>query len=599
MSVGFPNPAATPAAVTISGGVAPYGASGCSGIASSSVSGATLTVTPQAAGSCTIGITDSASDSASLPVSVNGYTGGNPGDNITFHQNASRTGWYQAETTLNATNVGGGSFGLLTTLSAPSGMPAFGKVYAQPLYVTSERTSDGNLHNLVIIATATDQVYAFDDATDTVVWEANFTNPGAGITQQSSTDTGCNDVNPDVGITGTPVIDRTQDRLYVVVPTVENGTFHQRLHALALASGADAVTPVEVTGTVSMSGGGVATTDPEYNFNRGALLEANSTIYVPLGSHCDYAASTTHGWILAFNATSLQPAGNLLDVTNQNVNSYFLGAVWMSGFGPAADTQGNIYFSTGNGPVNGTTNFAMSDIEVPGSLNLASASFFSPYGAPADSSADDDLGSGGLLIFPTLSGSYPNLLIQGGKCGVGSANGGTQGCQKYILNRNALGGITSGDTGPVWHADVAGDMLGGPAFFQDTNGNSYVVYGTGNPLTTFLLNLSPVSLSSYASTNVGCLECRDSGSQPIVSSQGTNPGTAVAWALHTPGNSGGTISLDAFNALTMSVLYSGAAGSWTVGPNSSYIGGALVSPLVANGRVYVPTDGGVAVFGLQ
>jgi hypothetical protein len=151
----------------------------------------------------------------------------------------------------------------------------------------------------------------------------------------------------------------------------------------------------------------------------------------------------------------------------------------------------------------------------------------------------------------------------------------------------------------VWHADVAGDMLGGPAFFQDTNGNSYVVYGTGNPLTTFLLNLSPVSLSSYASTNVGCLECRDSGSQPIVSSQGTNPGTAVAWALHTPGNSGGTISLDAFNALTMSVLYSGAAGSWTVGPNSSYIGGALVSPLVANGRVYVPTDGGVAVFGLQ
>jgi hypothetical protein len=478
-------------------------------------------------------------------------------------------------------------------------MPAFGKVYAQPLYATSERTTDGNLHNLVIIATETDQVYAFDDATDSVVWETNFTNPGAGITQQSSTDTGCNDVNPDVGITGTPVIDRTQDRLYVAVPTVENGTFHLRLHALALSSGADAVSPVEVTGTVSMSGGGTATTNPEYNFNRSALLEANGTIYVPLGSHCDYGASTTHGWILAFNATSLQPAGNLLNVTNQNVNSYFLGSLWMSGFGPAADAQGNVYFATGNGPVNGTTNFGMSDVEVPGSLSLASAQFFSPYGAAADSNQDDDLGAGGVLLFPNFSGTYPHLLIQGGKCGAGSSSGGTQGCQKYILNRDAMGGITSGNTGPLWHADTGGGLFGGPAFFQDTNGNSYVVFGTGNPLSTYLLNLSPVSLSTYASANVNCLECRDSGSQPIVSSQGTNPGTAVVWALQTPGGSGGTISLYAFNALTMSVLYSGPAGDWTIGPNSSYIGGALVSPLVANGRVYVPTDGSVAVFGLQ
>jgi hypothetical protein len=162
-----------------------------------------------------------------------------------------------------------------------------------------------------------------------------------------------------------------------------------------------------------------------------------------------------------------------------------------------------------------------------------------------------------------------------------------------------MGGITSGDTGPLWHADTGGGLFGGPAFFQDTNGNSYVVFGTGYPLTTYLLSLSPISLSAYASANVSCLECRDSGSQPIVSSQGTNAGTAVVWALQTPGGGGGTISLFAFNALTMSVLYSAPAGNWTIGPNSSYIGGALISPLVANGKVYVPTDGSVAVFGLQ
>jgi Multicopper oxidase len=217
-SVGFVNPAASPAPVAISGGAAPYGAAGCAGVASASISGSTLRVTPLAAGSCTLSVTDSASDSAPLPVSVNAYGSSSPGDNVTFHQNAMRTGWYQAESTLNVSNVGSSSFAKIATLTAPSGMPAFGKVYAQPLYVTSERTTDNNTHNLVIISTATDQVYAFDDQTFAVVWERNFTSPANGITQQSASDIGCGDVNPDIGITGTPVIDRAQDRMYVVVP---------------------------------------------------------------------------------------------------------------------------------------------------------------------------------------------------------------------------------------------------------------------------------------------------------------------------------------------------------------------------------------------
>jgi hypothetical protein len=203
------------------------------------------------------------------------------------------------------------------------------------------------------------------------------------------------------------------------------------------------------------------------------------------------------------------------------------------------------------------------------------------------------------VLFPNLSGTYPHLLIAGGKCGAGSSNGGTQGCVKYILNRDSLGGVTSGDTGALWKANTGGGMFGGEAFFQDTNGNSYVVFGGGSPITTYLLSLSPVSLSSYASASVGCLECRNSGSQPVVSSNGTNPGTAIVWALQTPGNSGGNISLYAFDALKMTVLFNAVAGDWTVGSGANYIAGALVSPTVANGKVYVPTDGSVAVFGIK
>jgi hypothetical protein len=193
-----------------------------------------------------------------------------------------------------------------------------------------------------------------------------------------------------------------------------------------------------------------------------------------------------------------------------------------------------------------------------------------------------------MLLPDGLSTSFPHLAMAGGKDGT-----------KYLLNRDKLGGQQTGDTGAVWHAVAGGGIWGGPAFFQDSSGTSYVVYGNGSPLSTYAFAPATATLTSVASINFGCLECRDSGSQPIVSSNGTNPGTAIAWALQTPGGSGGTISLVAFDALKMTELFKGPAGAWNVASGASYIGGALVSPVVANGRVYVPADGSVAVFGLS
>jgi FtsP/CotA-like multicopper oxidase with cupredoxin domain len=586
-SLAFAGPTAAAQSSTISGGTAPYSASGCSGIATASVSGSSVSVKPAAVGSCTLTIADSASHSQGLSVTVNAATSGSAVDNVTFHQNAARQGWYQAETHLTTANVSGGSFSKLLTLSAPSGMPAFGKVYAQPLYASAESIG-GVSHNLVLIATATDQVYAFDDATDNVVWERNFTNASSGITQQSWSDTGCGDVNPDVGIVGTPVIDRSLDRMYVVVPTKESGVFHMRLHAISLQTGADAVTPVEVSASTMLATGGTATTNPEYNFARSALLEANGNVYVGLGSHCDYNTSSTHGWLLAYNASSLAAAGSAVNVTNGDAgNTYFLGAIWMSGYGPAADASGNVYFATGNGPWNGTSDFGMSVLKLPGTLAIANGTYFTPSNEATESNSDTDLGSGGVMLLPDgVSSSLPHLLVQGGKDGV-----------KWLLNRDKLGGQQTNNAGAVYSLTSGGEF-GGPTFFQDTNGISYVVMGTGNPLTTYQFVPGTESLSAVANASVGCLECRNSGSQPIVSSNGTNAGTAIVWALKTPGSSGGTITLYAFDALKMTTLYTGAAGTWTIGSGASYIAGALVSPLVANGRVYVPTDGSVAVFGL-
>jgi len=589
-SLAFSAPGSAGQSATISGGTPPYSITGCTNVAAGSIASAILTVVPEGVGSCTLVVSDSASHTASISVGVNAPPSGSILDNDTFHQNTARQGWYKGETQLTSANVASGSFGLLGTLSTPSGMPAFGKVYAQPLYASGESIG-ATAHNLVIVATETDQVYAFDDATDQVVWGRNFTNPSAGIRQQLATDTNCPNINPNIGITSTPVIDRSKDRMYVVVATYESGVFHMRLHSLSLQNGTDAVTPVEVSASTTLATGGVATTDPEYNSSRAALLEANGNIYVGLGSHCDYHSAATHGWILAFSAATLAPAGNAADLTNSNNGtSYFLGSIWMSGYGPAADSAGNVYFATGNGIWDGVSSFAMSVLKLPGNLNMTGGSYFTPINELTESNADQDFASGGVLLPPDgISTAYPHMLVAGGKWGA-----------KYVLNRDLLGGQQTADAGALWSEIIAGGTWGGPAYFQDSSGASYVIYGDGEPLYTFKMSTTTGALAAYAeSANVGCLECRDQGSQPVVSSNGTTPGTAVVWALKTPNSAGGTMYLYAFDALKMTTLFDGAAGVWTNAAGQSNVGGALVSPLVANGRVYVPTDGSVAIFGLQ
>jgi FtsP/CotA-like multicopper oxidase with cupredoxin domain len=591
--------------VTVAGGTPPYTTSGCTGIASASVSGTNLTVTPAGIGTCTIKIVDAANNTASLPVSVNTCSTGAPLDNLTFHQNCARLGWYQNEVALNTTTVAPSSFGLLTSL------PVNGKVYAQPLFVTNQTAAiDGKMHNLVIIATETDQIYAFDETTHNVIWHRDFTGPG--VTPQSFQSTGCTNVNPYIGITGTPVIDRTVNNglgnLYVVVATTETGIgFVQRLHAISLASGADTITPTTISGSDTIVGGGTAHFDAEYNMNRGALLEANGLIYVAFGSHCDYDANTTHGWLFAYSPTSLTQVGSTVDTTNAagGEEGHFLGSPWMGGYGPAADSEGNIYIATGNGPFDGLNNFGDSVLKLPGNLSMTGMTFFAPSTATADGLVDADLGSGGAMVLPDQLG--PHLLAQAGKC---DAN---NNCYKRLLNRDLMGGQTANDAGVAAKLNTGGPIYGGPAYFEDASGMSHIVYGGGQPLITLNVNTSPVSLStpppSYNFNIAGGLEGCDQGSQPVVSSNGTLPGTAVVWVLYTPGCAGGSIggsgrsgpiTLYALNALNLSkVLYTGAAGNWTKDPGATTVGEAMVSPLVADGRVYVPTDGAVAVFGLQ
>jgi hypothetical protein len=507
-------------------------------------------------------------------------------DNVTYHNNNLRTGWYQNETALTSASVASSAFHFIGTLTTA------GKSYAQPLYLSKQTLSDGSTHNVLIVADATDVIYAYDADTLSLLWRRDF--KGTGVHQQLASDTGCDDTWPDTGINGTPVADRARNRVYVVVPTNESGVSHLRLHAVSLTNGADAVPAVEVAASVPLVAGGSAVIDPLYNFDRAGLLETNGTIYVPLSTHCDFNSSAAHGWVLAYDPDTLALKATAMDTTDKDLGIVagvrFLGSVWQGGFGIAADAQSNIYFATGNGPANGTSDYAMSVLKLPPSLNVAQRSFFTPSTWLADSRADEDLGSGGVMLLPDQkAGPSVHLAFAGGKTGM-----------KYLLDRDNLGGLNAVDRIP-FEAKTGGAIFGGPAFFIDSAGNEKILYGGSPNLNAYSLRTAPgYGLTLTSSTNVGQLENRNGGVTPVVSSNATLAGTAVVWAIKTPpGNTSGTgsVSLYAFDGGNLSnTLFAAKAGRWT---GNGDTGGVLVTPLVANGRVYLATDGIVTVFGLH
>src|ERR1700692_4221218 len=256
-------------------------------------------------------------------------------DVLTYKNDLSRSGQNLSETTLTPANVTSAGFGLLRNL------PVDGKVDAQPLYV-SQLSVAGSAHNVGFAATEHDSVYAFNADTGSVLWHVSLLAAGETLSDAH----GCGQLVPEIGITSTPVIDRSAGAhgiLYVVAMSKDaSSTYHQRLHALDLAAGSELLNgPVEITATYPAAGGASTAFSPGQYEERAALLLANGTIYTSWTSHCDFAPY--YGWIIAFSSSTLARTA----VLNVAANSGGVGpAIWMSGGGPAADSAGNIYVLT-------------------------------------------------------------------------------------------------------------------------------------------------------------------------------------------------------------------------------------------------------------
>ena len=550
-----------------------------------SASGTPVTFTaPSGAGVVTVKATSVAdvSQSASATIGVTDLAGV-----YTYHNDISRDGANAQEYALTPTNVAS-SFVKLFSCGVD------GAVYAQPLWVANVAIS-GVKHNVLVAATEHDSLYAFDaDASPcTTLWHANLIDNTHGGTAGEVPVPGVNvgggagDLRPEVGITGTPVIDSTTNTIYVVSKSENTGTstFFQRLHAIDLLTGSEKFSgPASIDGTITVPGtgdgssGGIVPFHVQNEHQRAGLALAGGVVYVAWASHED--TNPYHGWVMGFNASSLA----LQYKFNDSPNSY-RGGIWMAGGAPAIDSSNNLYVITGNGGFDGTKNFGDSVLKLPANLDPTNIAFdfFTPSTQSMLDANDFDLGSGGAVVLvdlPSAPAGFQHLLIGGGK-GI-SANG-----QVYLLDRTNLGQFNASDVGAKQIFAVGGPIFATPAFWQ----NRLYIAGSFSALMAFTLNTTTGQFTlpqgSQTSTFYGF-----PGPTPSISASGTTNG--VVWALDnnlycTPQSSGcGPAVLHAYDATNLNTEL------WNSSQSAANAAGNAVKftvPTIANGKVYIGTRG--------
>src|SRR5256886_3669670 len=240
---------------------------------------------------------------------------------------------------------------------------------------------------------------------------------------------GYGDISPEVGITGTPVIDPTSNTIYVVSKSVNASTqFFQRLHAIDLTTGAERVAPHSIDSSISVPGTGAGSVagrvafDPRNESQRAGLVLSSAVVYVAWASHEDH--DPYHGWVMGFNASTLAPVANaVFNATPNHVGtlSYSRGGIWMGGGAPAVDAAGNLFFITGNGTFDANTggsHYGDSVVRLNTASGLSVADYFTPLDQASLDANDTDFGSGAATILVDQpAGPVTHLVIGGGKQG--------------------------------------------------------------------------------------------------------------------------------------------------------------------------------------
>ncbi len=535
-------------------------------------------------------------------------------DVLTQHNDNARTGANLAETTLTTANVNVRRFGKIFTL------PVGGQVYAQPLYVAGLRVG-GARRNVVYVATMHNTVYAFDaDRRATPLWRRTL-GPSAPIVTTSPqyprnsphhgpyNDFGepCNgepygvyhDIAKEVGIVGTPVIDRRTDTLYVVALVKRPGVDVTRryahvLHALDLRTGRDRQAPVETH--ASVAGVGVGNTngvaeplDNRTQMQRPALLLANGMVYVGFAGYCD--VSPYHGWLLGYDAAAIRRPPHVLNTSPNGVGA----GIWQSGWGPSADAAGNVYVITGNGSfdaVSGRADYGDTFLKLSPTLRVSS--YFTPHNQAYIDANDIDLGSTGVMLLPGT-----RLIVGGSKEG-----------KLYVLDRDRLGGFHRSDdrveqvfqAATNTHTPILyPNIHGGTVYWRGPSGPPLVyVWGEDDRLKAYRFRDGRFDTRPAAESRT-VLDSGMPGAMLSLSANRNGAGSGIVWASHPQsGNAQHAVRPGALQAFDASNVGRELWSSDQDGRRDAVGTFAKFSaPTVAGGKVYLATFSGyVDVYGL-
>ncbi len=501
-------------------------------------------------------------------------------DVLTYHNDNARTGQQLNETILTPANVNSSTFGRLFVISVD------GKVDAEPLYVAGISIAGGT-HNVLVVATEHDSVYAFDADSGATLWHVSMLSSG----ETPSDDRGCSQVTPEIGVTSTPVIDLgagSHGTVYVVAMSKNGaGQYLQRLHALDLTTGAEQFGgPVAVQatypGTGDNSSGGNVVFDPGQYKDRAGLLLLNGVVYTSWASHCDIRPYTA--WMIGYNENTLAQTTVLNVTPNGNEGSF-----WSAGAGPAADANGNIFALVANGTFDTTLNasgfpnradFGNTFLHISTSGgHLAVADYFAMFNVVAENNTDLDLGSGGALVVPDMTdsmGRTRHLAVGAGKDS-----------HIYVADRDNMGKFNPANNGSIYQ-DIVG-ALSGQVFSMPAYFGGVIYYGAvGDTLKAF--PFSSALLASSASSQ-SATTFQYPGATPSISANGS--GNGIVWAAE----NGAAATLHAYDAanLTNELYNSNQAPG---GRDQFGTGNKFITPMIANGKVYVGTISGVGVFGL-
>jgi hypothetical protein len=497
----------------------------------------------------------------------------------TYHNDLARDGTNVHEFALTTGNVNAANFGKLAACTVD------GAIYGQPLWVANT-TVGGAKHNVVYVATQHDSLYAFDaDASPCVkLWSVSLIDSAhgglGGETSVPSTlvGVGTGDIQPEIGVNGTPVIDPSSGILYVVSKSVNSTqtTFYQRLHAINLITGNENPgSPTTIAGIYPGSGDGDATVafNARQENQRAGLALVNGSVYIAWGSHED--SSPWYGWMMSYQYNGASFVQNSVINVTPNTQG---GGIWMGGGAPAVDSSNYLYVLTGNGNFDAGNSSAPNNDYGDSLLKLTPALQLSQYFTPstqlADSQNDKDFGSGGAAILADLpaGNTVTHVLICGGKDGT-----------LYVINRDLLGGF--GDPAAVQPIAFGHPIFATSGFWN----NNLYLGGVNGPLTAYQLNTSNAQFSlGSSSTHVFGFP----GATPSISSGATQNG--VVWALDNgsyctgQSKSCGSTVLYAYNPANL------ATELWDSALSPADSAGYAVKytvPTIANGKVYVGTRG--------